>query len=64
MWAEWCEACKKMDTTTFSDPTVIKQLIEKGYVIVTHFGEAKNIKKKAKEHNCQFYLNNNNIKSL
>jgi len=41
-----------------------KQLIEKGYVIVTHFGEAKNIKKKAKEHNCQFYLNNNNIKSL
>ncbi len=41
-----------------------KQLIEKGYVIVTHFGEAKNIKKKAKEQNCQFYLNNNNIMSL
>lgn len=23
MWAEWCEACKKMDQTTFSDATVI-----------------------------------------
>ena len=41
-----------------------KQLIEKGYVIITHFGDTKNIKKKAKEQNCQFYLNNNNIMSL
>lgn len=26
MWAEWCEACKKMDKTTFSDSTVIETL--------------------------------------
>ena len=27
-WAEWCEACKKMEKTTFSDPQVIKFLQE------------------------------------
>ena len=26
MWAEWCEACKKMDVTTFADPRVQKAL--------------------------------------
>lgn len=26
MWAEWCEACKKMDATTFSDAKVIDVL--------------------------------------
>ena len=26
MWAEWCEACKKMDVTTFADPAVIATL--------------------------------------
>ena len=26
MWAEWCEACKKMDTTTLADPEVQKAL--------------------------------------
>ena len=41
-----------------------KQLREKGYVIVTHFGDEKNMKQKAKEQNCQFYLNNNNVRSL
>jgi len=25
-WAEWCEACKKMDATTFMDPEVIKEI--------------------------------------
>lgn len=25
-WAEWCEACKKMDVTTFADPTVIGEI--------------------------------------
>jgi len=25
-WAEWCEACKKMDVTTFADPAVIEEL--------------------------------------
>lgn len=26
MWAEWCEACKKMDVTTFVDPKVLETL--------------------------------------
>ena len=26
MWAEWCEACKKMDVTTFADPEVHEAL--------------------------------------
>jgi thiol:disulfide interchange protein DsbD len=26
MWAEWCEACKKMDTTTFQDPLVLEEI--------------------------------------
>lgn len=25
-WAEWCDACKKMDVTTFEDPAVIEEL--------------------------------------
>jgi thioredoxin:protein disulfide reductase len=25
-WAEWCEACKKMDVTTFVDPGVVKEI--------------------------------------
>ena len=27
-WAEWCEACKKMDATTFVDPNVVKEVSE------------------------------------
>ena len=27
-WAEWCEACKKMDVTTFADPDVIEEMRE------------------------------------
>lgn len=27
-WAEWCEACKKMDVTTFVDPEVVDELTE------------------------------------
>ncbi len=27
-WAEWCEACKKMDATTFADPEVLKELAD------------------------------------
>ena len=26
MWAEWCEACKKMDATTFQDPFVMDEI--------------------------------------
>ncbi len=25
-WAEWCEACKKMDVTTFAEPDVISEI--------------------------------------
>lgn len=28
-WAEWCEACKKMDVTTFADPNVIAEISER-----------------------------------
>lgn len=27
-WAEWCEACKKMDATTFADANVLKELAD------------------------------------
>lgn len=32
-WAEWCDACKKMDVTTFEDPSVIAEL-EKNWVLL------------------------------
>jgi len=31
-WAEWCEACKKMEVTTFADPTV-QAYLEKNWVL-------------------------------
>lgn len=34
MWAEWCEVCKKMDQTTFSDPKVIKLLNENKWILL------------------------------
>ena len=33
MWAEWCEACKKMDVTTFQDPRV-RQLIADQWTMI------------------------------
>ncbi len=33
-WAEWCEACKHMDTTTFADPKVQEKLKEKSWVLL------------------------------
>ena len=41
-----------------------KQLIKQGYIILTHFDNKENIEKRAKEQNCQFYFENNKIKSL
>lgn len=32
-WAEWCEACKKMDASTFQDPTV-RQTLQSGWNVV------------------------------
>lgn len=32
-WAEWCEACKKMDKTTFTDPEVTKRLNDNWIVL-------------------------------
>ena len=34
MWAEWCEACKKMDKTTFSNPQTIKKLRDQQWVLL------------------------------
>ena len=34
VWADWCEACKKMDATTFSDDEIISLLKEKGWVLL------------------------------
>lgn len=33
-WAEWCEACKKMEQTTFKDPEVIGKLKSGNWVTV------------------------------
>ena len=32
-WAEWCEACKKMDVTTFQDPQ-LRMVLKKNWVLV------------------------------
>ncbi len=32
-WAEWCEACKKMDVTTFVDPRIVRELKENWVLI-------------------------------
>jgi thiol:disulfide interchange protein DsbD len=32
-WAEWCEACKKMDATTFRDPAVRQELAARWVVL-------------------------------
>jgi len=34
MWAEWCEACKQMDVETFSNQSVIKELLSKKWVLI------------------------------
>ncbi|MFK7823025.1 MAG: protein-disulfide reductase DsbD family protein [Oligoflexales bacterium] len=34
MWAEWCEACKKMDITTFSNPQTIEKLNKHKWVLL------------------------------
>ncbi len=33
-WAEWCEACKKMDAQTFSDNQIVSLLQDKGWVLL------------------------------
>ncbi len=32
-WAEWCEACKKMDATTFQDATIRQKLLDEWVLI-------------------------------
>lgn len=34
MWAEWCEACKKMDSTTFLDPIVVNEFKRDDWVFL------------------------------
>ncbi len=33
-WAEWCEACKKMDRTTFVNPQVLSNFAEDEWILV------------------------------
>ena len=33
-WAEWCEACKKMDARTFADPRIIRLLSDQSWVLL------------------------------
>jgi thiol:disulfide interchange protein DsbD len=33
MWAEWCEACKKMEATTFADSRVISELQDQHWIL-------------------------------
>jgi thiol:disulfide interchange protein DsbD len=42
-WAEWCEACKKMDASTFVDPDVVSEISANWIAIkldLTEFNEA------------------------
>ena len=39
MWAEWCEACKKMDVTTLADPKVVAALRERWILLKLDFTE-------------------------
>ena len=41
-----------------------KQLISKGYTVITHFDDIKKTYNRAKEQNCQFYLIGNIIKKI
>ena len=41
-----------------------KKLFKDGYIIVTHFDDLSNTKIRAKEQNCQFYLEDNDIKFI
>lgn len=34
MWAEWCESCKKMEATTFRDKDFIREVRERGWVLL------------------------------
>ena len=34
MWAEWCEACKKMDRTTFSNKELIREFKDKNWTFL------------------------------
>ncbi len=33
-WAEWCEACKKMEATTFQDTQVVELLQKQGWILL------------------------------
>ena len=32
MWAEWCESCKQMDSTTFTNSNIIDTLYKQSWV--------------------------------
>jgi thiol:disulfide interchange protein DsbD len=43
MWAEWCEACKKMDTSTFVDPHVLRELSERWITLKLDLTESNDV---------------------
>jgi len=55
---------KKIMTNSGLSKIKKKKLIEKGYIILTHFDDVKYTKNRAIEQNCQYYFYNDNIKSL
>lgn len=48
-WAEWCEACKKMDVTTFVDPTVVKEISDHWIALKFDLTEATDVNTEIQE---------------
>lgn len=48
-WAEWCEACKKMDVTTFVDPAVVKEISDHWIALKFDLTEATDVNTEIQE---------------
>jgi thiol:disulfide interchange protein DsbD len=48
-WAEWCEACKKMDVTTFVDPSVVKEISDNWIALKFDLTEATDVNTEIQE---------------
>ena len=42
----------------------VKKLISDGFIVLTHFDRLEKTSVKAKEQNCQFFLDKNKIKKI
>lgn len=49
MWAEWCEACKKMDNSTFADPVLLEVLAKDWVLLKTDLTESSDQNDKIQE---------------